>query len=54
MHDLFVQGGAEIASSEGTTQRGPESMVIYALATVTLLNKMKASEPAENPAKHVA
>jgi len=51
---LFVQGGAEISSSEGTTQGGPESMAIYALATVPLLRKMKSTQPAEDPARHVA
>ena len=31
---LFVHGNAEISSTEGTTQGGPESMAIYALATI--------------------
>ena len=51
---LFVQGGAEIASSEGTTQGGPESMAIYALATIPLLNSLKSTQPVEDPVKHVA
>ena len=50
---LFVHGGAEIFSSEGKTQEGPESMAIYALATIPLLNKLKSEQPEEDPAKHV-
>ena len=51
---LFVLGGAEISSTEGTTQGGPESMAIYAIATVPLLNKLKSTQPSDNPARHVA
>ena len=51
---LFVLGGAEIASSEGTTQGGPESMAIYALATVPLLNKLKSTQPEQDPTRHAA
>ena len=51
---LFVQGGAEISSTEGTTQGGPESMAIYALATIPILNSIKANQPTDDPVKHVA
>ncbi len=51
---LFVHGGAEISSSEGTTQGGPESKAIYALAKIPLLSKLKAEQPEEYPAKYVA
>ena len=51
---LFVQGGAEIASAEGTTQGGPEAMAMYALATVPLLSKMKSTQPDLDPARQVA
>ena len=51
---LFVQGGAEISSTEGTTQGGPESMAIYALATIPILNSIKTNQPTDDPVKHVA
>ena len=42
---LFVQGGAEISSTEVTTQSGPESMATHAIATVSLLNKRSWNQP---------
>ena len=35
---LFVTGGCEISSSEGTTQGDPTSMAIYALSSLPLLS----------------
>ena len=38
---LFVTGGGEIASSEGTTQGDPLGLAMYALAVVPLINKLQ-------------
>ena len=35
---LFVTGGMELSSEEGTVQRCPLSMVVYALSVVPLIN----------------
>ena len=51
---LFVIGGKEIRSCEGTTQGGPESMAIYALGTVPLLNTIIKSQPNKEAVKQVA
>ena len=51
---LFVIGGKELKSAEGTTQGGPESMAIYALGTIPLLNKIVETQPNQNPIKQVA
>lgn len=42
---LFVAGGGELASSEGTTQGDPLSMAFYALATVPLLLHLRETCP---------
>ena len=38
---LFVQGGKEISSAEGTTQDDPIAMPIYAIGTTPLLREIK-------------
>ncbi len=43
---LFVQGGKEISSAEGTTQGNPVAMPIYAIGITPLLCKIK--EPNSN------
>ena len=40
---LFVSGGVEIESSEGTTQGDPTAMPLYALASIPLLNAISTS-----------
>ena len=39
---LFVSGGGELSSAEGTTQGDPLSMPFYALATRPLLQRLRA------------
>ena len=46
---LFVTGGCEIASSEGTTQGDPTSMAIYALSSLPLLSAISSAD-----VRHVA
>ena len=41
---LFVMGGREIESQEGTTQGDPASMPVYALATVPLLGSVLTND----------
>ena len=38
---MFVSGGGEVASSEGTTQGDPLGMAMYALAVIPLINKLQ-------------
>ena len=37
---LFISGGAELLSQEGTTQGDNLAMPFYALGTISLLNKL--------------
>ena len=48
---LFIIGGSEIISSEGTTQGDPTAMAAYALALAPLLNILMQLE---DPISHVA
>ena len=41
---LFINGGKEIASSEGTTQGDPFAMPTYAVGIVSLLSLINESE----------
>ena len=50
---LFVAGGAEISSSEGTTQGAPESMPAYGVGILPLLDNIKPTFEPEKM-KHVA
>ena len=52
---LFVIGGKEIASKEGTTQGDPPSMAFYAIGLTPMLSKISETRHATtNRAKHVA
>ena len=42
---LFVAGGGELASQEGTTQGDPLSMAFYAMATIPLVDHLQAEHP---------
>eukprot|EP00794_Sanderia_malayensis_P018637 gene18637-biopygen15703 len=41
---LFVMGGTEVSSQEGTTQGDPAAMPVYALATVPLLESVSSND----------
>ena len=42
---LFIVGGGEIDSSEGTTQGDPLAIAMYALAVRPLIDKLRDAEP---------
>ena len=46
---LFVQGGGEILSVEGTTQGNNLAMSFYALGTSILLDRLKLTSPTASP-----
>ena len=51
---LFVTGGMELSSSEGTTQGCPLSMAMYALSVVPLINHCRFTAANDgNPATQV-
>ena len=45
---LFVTGGMELTSEEGTTQGCPLSMAMYALSAAPLINKCQSVLPTED------
>ena len=49
---LFVQGGKEISSAEGTTQGYPIAMPLYAVAIAPLLQMIKSDDAQD--VRHVA
>lgn len=51
---LFVLGGSEILSSEGTTQRDPLAMPVYAIDITPLLDFIKTAMENDASMKHVA
>ena len=42
---LFINGGSEILSTEGTTQGDPWAMPRYSLNTVTIINMFRIHDP---------
>ena len=49
---LFVQGGKEISSAEGTTQGDPKAMPLYAVAIAPLLQMIKSGNAQD--VRHIA
>ena len=50
---LFIVGGRELRSKEGTTQGDPVSMALYGLGLIPLLSKIKRDDLSKN-VQHVA
>ena len=46
---LFIQGGGEIRSVEGTTQGNNLAMSFYTLGTSILLDRLKLTSPTTSP-----
>ena len=51
---LFVTGGQEISSAEGTTHGDPFAMPSYAIGLVPMLSMLKSSIETTDPVKHAA
>ena len=45
---LFIVGGRELRSKEGTTQGDPVSMALYGLGLIPLLSKIKRDDLSKN------
>ena len=51
---LFVVGGKELKSKEGTTQGDPPSMAFYAVGLMPLMPRLRQPDHRQDRAKHVA